>query len=157
MSALYDSDYLAWTEQQTDALRRRSANEIDWDNLLEEVGDLGRSVQRELDNRLRVLLGHLLKWRRQPDLRTRSWVFTVHEQRRSIEKLISLNPSLRPRIEDAIRDAWPLAVLDAAYETGFHPNDFPHAPTLDFEQAMTSEIRLDDEPQRRSRTRKTKS
>src|SRR3954467_278017 len=32
----YDTDILLWSEQQAEALRRRSANSLDWENLAEE-------------------------------------------------------------------------------------------------------------------------
>ena len=32
MADLYDADIMEWSEKQADALRRRAANEIDWDN-----------------------------------------------------------------------------------------------------------------------------
>ena len=37
MSDLYGADIVAWAEQQADALRRRAANEIDWENVAEEI------------------------------------------------------------------------------------------------------------------------
>ena len=43
----YDTDVAAWAEQQADALRRRAANEIDWDNVAEEIEDVvGRHRDR---------------------------------------------------------------------------------------------------------------
>jgi hypothetical protein len=33
MANRYDIDVAAWAEQQASALRRRAANEIDWDNV----------------------------------------------------------------------------------------------------------------------------
>ena len=37
MADLYDADIMEWSEKQADALRRRAANEIDWDNMAEEI------------------------------------------------------------------------------------------------------------------------
>ena len=56
MSGLYDNDIALWAEQQADALRRRAANEIDWDNVAEEIESLGRSDKREISNRLACCL-----------------------------------------------------------------------------------------------------
>jgi len=36
-------------------------------------------------NRLGILLGHLLKWQYQPELRGNSWLATIREQRREVE------------------------------------------------------------------------
>jgi hypothetical protein len=38
---LYDTDVAAWAEQQAGALRRRAADEIDWDNVAEHVAGAG--------------------------------------------------------------------------------------------------------------------
>ncbi len=62
---LYDADFFLWTQEQA-RLLRNSAHAatnlpLDWENLAEEVEDLGRSNRRELRNRLRVVMEHLLK------------------------------------------------------------------------------------------------
>ena len=48
MGRLNRGDFYGWTQDQADALRRLSVNEIDWDNLLDEIEDLGASRRREL-------------------------------------------------------------------------------------------------------------
>ena len=50
MSDLYEDDILLWSEHQAEALRRRAANEIDWENVAEEIEAVGRS-QRTRWNR----------------------------------------------------------------------------------------------------------
>jgi len=42
MTDLYDADILLWSERQANALRRRAVNEIDWENIAEEIADLGK-------------------------------------------------------------------------------------------------------------------
>ena len=50
MEDLYEHDVVAWAQAQAqaqaqaEALRRQSTNEIDWDNVAEEVGDVGGAV-----------------------------------------------------------------------------------------------------------------
>jgi hypothetical protein len=61
MSDLYDTDTLTWSERQADALRRRAANEIDWDNVAEEIADVGRSELRSGASHLVQALLHDLK------------------------------------------------------------------------------------------------
>ena len=41
MSDLYEDDILLWSEHQAEALRRRAANEIDWENVAEEIESVG--------------------------------------------------------------------------------------------------------------------
>jgi hypothetical protein len=46
MSDLYDDDILLWSERQAALLRRRAANELDWENIAEEIEDVGCSELR---------------------------------------------------------------------------------------------------------------
>ena len=94
VSDLYDSDAAAWSEQQADALRRRAANEIDWENVAEEIESLSRSDKREIRSRLAVICEHLLKWRFQPEARSPSWRGSIREARDRIADLIEESPSL---------------------------------------------------------------
>ncbi|MBV8360820.1 MAG: DUF29 domain-containing protein, partial [Deltaproteobacteria bacterium] len=68
---LYERDYYTWALEQARALRARSSEALDWENLAEEVEGLARTEARELKSRLEVLLVHLLKWRYQPNKRSR--------------------------------------------------------------------------------------
>ena len=58
---LYDQDILLWAEHQADALRRRALNEIDWENVAEEIVDVGRSELRAVASHLVQALLHDLK------------------------------------------------------------------------------------------------
>lgn len=61
ITGLYEKDFLAWIEDQAQALRTRKANSLDWDNILEELESMGRSEKNALRIHLRVLLMHLIK------------------------------------------------------------------------------------------------
>ncbi len=113
-----DNDYYGWTQQQAELLRTQQINAIDWQNLANEIEEMGRSEKRQLESRLEVLIMHLLKWQFQPNLRSRSWQLTIKEQRLRLDKLIAENPSLKPSLEIAIDKVYPLATLSAERETG---------------------------------------
>jgi len=55
MSDLYEADIAAWAEQRANALRRRAANDIDWENVAEEIESLARSDRRKIRDRLAVI------------------------------------------------------------------------------------------------------
>ena len=62
----YETDILLWSEHQADLLRRLAAGErvndqIDWDNLIEEVADVGRNSLRACRSHLLQALLHDLK------------------------------------------------------------------------------------------------
>ncbi|WP_414541253.1 DUF29 domain-containing protein [Nostoc sp. CCY0012] len=122
-SSTYENDFYAWTQEQADLLKTRQLHEIDWQNIAEEIEDMGRSEKRQLESRLEILIMHLLKWQFQPNLRSRSWQLTIKEQRLRLEKLLQKNPSLQPHLTEAIEDVYPLATISAERETGL--SSFP--------------------------------
>ncbi|WP_082529372.1 DUF29 domain-containing protein [Aurantimonas sp. Leaf443] len=111
MNDLYETDFYAWTQDQGARLRARAGfdnrGDIDWENAAEEIESLGRSEKREIENRLAILVLHLLKWRYQPTRRSRSWQATIIEQRRRIAREVLASPSLA---------AYPAAVLAEEYD-----------------------------------------
>jgi hypothetical protein len=146
MSDLYDEDIVLWSERQGELLRRRAAGELvneaelDWPHIAEEIESMGRAEQERLISRLAVLLAHLLKWRFQPDRRGNSWHLTILEQRRRSRRIVSRNPSLRPRLDDILAEAYGDAVLIAARETELPEDTFPAACPWTFEEAMLAEF-----------------
>jgi hypothetical protein len=63
----YDEDVVAWAQEQARLLRAGRFDQLDLQHLADEIEDVGKSEQRELANRMAVLLGHLLKWQHQPN------------------------------------------------------------------------------------------
>jgi hypothetical protein len=118
MSELYEADIAAWAEQQADALRRRAANEVDWENVAEEIESLARSDRREIRNRLAVICEHLLKWAYQPEHRSGSWRGSVVEARDQIVRLVQESPSLRDHPAAVLAEAYPSGRRKAEAETG---------------------------------------
>lgn len=117
--SLYESDFYRWTETMADRMRERDAGALDWENLTEEIEDLGRGVKREIKSRLIVLIAHLLKWQHQPELREGSaWKATIREQRREIADLLEESPSLKPKIPAMWAKVYRRAAEDAAGEMG---------------------------------------
>jgi hypothetical protein len=129
--ALYDEDLLAWAERQVAHLRAGQLDRLDAERVIDELQATAGKLRRELKNRLRILLAHLLKWEAQPKRRSRSGPATIVEQRDQIEALLEENPSLRPHLEEAARSVYARAVRLAAIETRLprraFPDDLPYA------------------------------
>jgi len=122
---LYETDFYGWIQQQTDAMRARNLAGLDFDHLIEEVEDMGKSRQRALESRLEVLLMHLLKWQYQADFRSKSWQFTIEEQRIRIAAHLKKNPSLKSTLTACVEEAYPHAKRLASRETGIDQSTFP--------------------------------
>ena len=151
--SLYDTDYVAWLAEQAAHLRAGRLRALDVENVAEELESLMKSERRQLENRLEVLILHLLKWDHQPGHRSNRWRSTVAEQRRRIRRLLQDSPSLKPEVEPMCRGAYPGAVQGAAIETRVSDDIFP--PTLPysveqiFERALPAEELPDQKPTRK--------
>jgi Domain of unknown function DUF29 len=110
MNDLYDTDLVLWSEAQAAALRRRAANEIDWDNIAEEIESLGKNDRRDLQSRLQTVLDHLIRLAASPASEPRhGWERTVITQRDAIAKLLRDSPSLRREVPAIIAAELPTA------------------------------------------------
>ncbi len=136
----YESDFHAWAAAQAALLRAGRLSELDVQHIAEEIETLGRGERRELDNRLAVLLLHLLKWSCQPERQGRSRLLTIEEQRRRLARHLRDNPSLRAVQDEALADAYGDAVLRAELETGLLRDMFPWTCPYSFEQVMDNEF-----------------
>ena len=125
MSAIYETDFYGWIQQQSTLLKAGQFSALDLTNIIEEIESMGRSEKRELQSRLTVLLQHLLKWTFQPSRRGKSWQLSIVEQRIQFVEVLNENPSLKPHLNDILMDAYYLAIVKAAKETRLSMKDFP--------------------------------
>jgi hypothetical protein len=149
---LYERDFYAWAMREAGLLQRLARGDrvndvLDAANLAEEIESLGRSEKRELSNRLRVLLLHLLKWQYQPERRGASWRATIRDQRYGIETVLEESPSLRPNFPDAIATAYNRTLPNASDETGLSrktfPTTCPYTPEQILDHDFPPELSLD--------------
>lgn len=110
---LYQRDFVAWCEDTIAKLKARRFSEIDLESLIEEIEGLAKRDQRELKNRLRILLNHLLKriYVASPH-DYRGWESTIREQRRQLQDLLEQSPSLRNYWIEVFPQTWEDALCD---------------------------------------------
>ncbi len=60
-AALYDTDFVAWTERQAALLLAKRGEDLDYERLAEEVGDLGKSELHACTSQVTNVLLHLSK------------------------------------------------------------------------------------------------
>ena len=133
---LYDKDFYAWTQEQAQLIKNRNFGGLDFMHLFEEVEDMGNRHADEIENRLTVLLTHLLKWKYQPNLQSKSWQFTIKEQRRGIAKRLKKMPSLNYKLQELFLEAYEDAVFEAEKETGLLKQLFPVLCEWKIEQVL---------------------
>ncbi len=130
MSTAYETDVVAWADEQAALLRAGKFAQLDIEHIADEVEDVGKSEQRELLSRMAVLLSHLLKWAIQPERREisgRRWRGTIKLQREDVIDHLDDVPSLRRSLSDPRRIArvWRAAKRQTIAETSFVDDDLP--------------------------------
>ncbi len=116
----YEEDVVAWASHQAKLIRAGRFGELDIEHVAEEIEDVGKSEQRELTSRMAVLIGHLLKWRFQPERRGASWEKTIKAQRKDLAYVLDESPSLRTKLAEPrwIDLVWTKGVALAVSDTG---------------------------------------
>lgn len=134
MSDLYDTDIVLWSERQAALLRSRAANEIDWDNIAEEIEDVGNRYRDRIESRLATLCAHLLKWQFQPEHRSSSWRGSIAESRNRIVRVTESYPSLLDHPQRVLAKSYRAGRRVAVAETGIA--DLPEACPWSVEQIL---------------------
>ncbi|MEA5619501.1 DUF29 domain-containing protein [Cronbergia sp. UHCC 0137] len=125
-SILHETDYQQWIETTLQHLRNQDFNQLDLEHLIEEIEAMGKSDKRELQNRLIILLIHLLKWKYQPENQSNSWLSTIDEQRRQILFIFEDSPSLEKKYLDMVfNKCYQMARKSASKETKLPISVFP--------------------------------
>jgi hypothetical protein len=125
MTTLYEKDFCQWSLDQASYLRNGEISQLDIENLIEEIEELGTSVHSKLKNHLRVLFCHLLKIKHQPENHTRSWDLSIKNSKLEIKDVLMDNPSLKHYLPKILKRAYASSILWAANETGLDEEIFP--------------------------------
>jgi len=149
MQSLYETDFYAWIQEQAQLLRHHQWSQLDLPNLIEEIESLGRQQRAELRSRLKVLIGHLLKWEYQSERRSRSWLMTIRVQRRDTQELLEENPSLKPYLQEALQKVYESGRDLAVGETDLPLKTFPQDCPYKLEDILSDrfypgELAMDD-------------
>ena len=151
--SLYDTDYVAWLSEQVAHLRAGRLAALDVENVALELESLMSSERRELENRLEVLILHLLTWDHQPARRSNRWRSSVLEQRTRRRRRRRDSPSRTREVEPMCEDVYLDAVRAAAIETRLSETTFPQAlpyTVLEiFERELPAEELPDQRPTRK--------
>ncbi len=115
---LYETDILAWSEQQASALRELASrrdlpNALDLTHVAEEIEDVGLSELNGVKSRIRLILGHAIKcWADQDASNVRHWLAEVGNWQNDLADRLS--PSMRQRIDLDV--LWQRATRQAALD-----------------------------------------
>jgi hypothetical protein len=135
---LYHDDYYAWTKSQAEALRAREAGEnaLDYDNLAEELEDLGRSEARACESQVENILTHLLKIAYEGGPTAPHWAVEIMAFRRGLRR--NLSPSLSARLPTGLADLYRdvRALMLARYAVEGRPVALPETCPYTWEDVL---------------------
>ena len=117
---LYERDFNVWRETIIKKIKQQDFNDIDWEHLLLELEDIGKSEKRSFLSNLTILIAHLLKLTVQadaPEMMKGSWYSSVTEHRFRVKKDLEENPSFKNYLHEVIfiayADARKLAIKES--------------------------------------------
>lgn len=97
MNQLYKQDFNLWLKEIAIAIKNRDVSNMDWDNLLEEIEDIGASQKRALRSYLNRLIEHIFKlkyWTSERDRNRNNWRIEITNFRREAKSILEDSPSL---------------------------------------------------------------
>ena len=112
LKQLHDRDFNLWIEQIKSKIQQQDFGGMDWDNLIDEIEDMGASQKRALDSYMQRLVEHILKlkyWQSEVERCRNGWMVEVTNFRSRINRILKKNPSLKNYLAseylDIYRDA----------------------------------------------------
>ncbi len=134
LKQLHESDFNLWVEQIKEAIKNRDFENMDWDNLLDEIDDMGKSEKRSLDSYMQRLIEHILKlkyWDAEKERCRNSWMKEVTNFRNRIKRILKKNPSLHNYLQAEYVDIYQDAIATMSFDF-----DIPKDSFVEIEQIM---------------------
>jgi hypothetical protein len=152
---LYEKDYYLWVQETLKLLKERRYELVDWENLLEEIDAIGRSLFIDMLRQMRKIMEGLYKWEKfknHPE--AYDWVEEISKARRELREIFEDSPSLKAiaKNKDTLQKAWKLTTYALVDWLTLPPNkalvvshfkgklpteeDFPQECPYTFQQVM---------------------
>lgn len=131
---LYDRDFNLWIEEIKKAIQNQDFKNMDWDNLLDEIDDMGKSEKRALESYLEQLIAYVLKlryWESQKNNNHKHWKVEVINFRSRISRLLKRNPSFNRYMTEVYPGIFADAVK--SWQVEF---DIPNDSYIELEQIL---------------------
>ena len=106
---LYARDFNLWIEKTALDIKNQDIEAMDWDNLLEEIEDMGKSEKRALESYLERLIEHILKlryWEAEKERNYKHWQAEATNFRNQINRLLKRSPSLKNYMAEVYLDIY---------------------------------------------------
>ena len=125
LSQLYETDEYLWFEYTVKLLKESRFDELDLENLIEELEELGNEKKRAIESLLEQIIRHILLleyWTEEFEHNSNNWRAEVYSFRNQIEKRLTTN--LRKYLAEERLKIYHRALGYVQRKTGFQVN-FP--------------------------------
>lgn len=133
-TTLYDQDLNLWVEDTIAKLKAGDFQNLDIENLIDEIESVTNSDKREIENRLKRLIEHILKrcYVSMPDC-YRGWEVTIINQRDQLKKLLRQSPSLKRYFLQSFDEAFDTAleVVRTEYDQTAFPDTWQFSSDIE--------------------------
>jgi len=146
LKELYEKDFYLWVQENLRLLKNREYNLVDWENLLEEIEGIGRSLYITMLRQMRKIMEGLYRWENFKDHpEADDWVEEISRARRELRELFEDSPSLKAiaQEKDTLQRVWKLTAYALEDWLKLPPNkaiptekDFPQECPYTFQQIM---------------------
>ncbi len=111
LKELYEKDFVEWVNKNVELLKEKAYDQVDWDNLIEEIEEMGNREKRTCVSYLAIILEHLYKWDKLKNLAGGeiagdTWIDSIRNARIGIKDILSDYPSIKNEIHSYIDKAW---------------------------------------------------
>ena len=107
---LYEKDFYLWVQENLRLLEEKKYDLVDWENLLEEIRDLGEwYVDRAIDL-MADILKNLYRWENFREDTGSKWVKSINNARNELDLILMRQPSVKAKAQENVQTAWELAV-----------------------------------------------
>jgi hypothetical protein len=94
LKKLYEIDDSLWLEETIELLKNKQFNQLDLENLIEELEDLGSEKKNAVESLLEQVIRHLLLlqyWTREAEINGNHWRAEIRSFRSQIERRLTTN------------------------------------------------------------------
>ena len=136
---LYETDYYLWVVETVRKLQTQDFKAIDWEDLIDEVSDLGRREKKKLKSLLRNLWEHLLKlkyWQSEWERNQSHWKGEIRSFRKQIQDELEDSPSLKNYLHDISAQCYEDAKEIVSDKSQLPLDHFPESPIAPIEKVL---------------------
>lgn len=136
LKAVYEIDGYQWLQKTIELLKSKRFNELDLENLIEELEDLGSEKRNAVESLLEQIIRHLLMcqyWLEEAEYNHNHWRAEIIGFRNQIERRLTAN--LRNYLAARLPQIYQAALRYVRQKTGFQV-DLPEECPYNLEQLL---------------------